>query len=1179
MFIAFVVLLLPPSSFAQEAPQRVENIEYVLVVGVMDYLNNFPRPNVNITMTIDNFVLNGLTDDFGCIRVSFNASKDLANNITMSKLSIYGNLTLIKIQDYMVESLYYDCFYSKNLAVYTGLNVRPRVISSKKETLLYYIIYVLDARAVNVSDLDPLTMGFSPVYEPIGKLALNIKSAIPIDVKSNIYESTYLFPINYPVNIKVTVYKYGNIHDEVSIETVVTENTTYVNVMGPILDFKLKDLLKPLESKISIFKSLGLPMIDEERQMIKINDEKNVILKLMENRMYEPALKQLKFLMNKIMSLKSGLSSLELSLKLSLIIVMIFIYIFSSLISILIVENGKSATRFILYFSLLLLFLMSHSEFRTATALFSTDILLTATQHVDNFTILFTGLTLGTLAFLTPTLISLYFPPLVTLSLELSIRDVKRHFLRTILTILALSLIVGSTLAVFRITYSHMISETVNQSGFNYTAVCLQSTTRNILVEDELTFLNSMGWINSSYLIKSLHNNVSVEEESGLILHGSTRIIIESVDSYTLISEALIADPGFLDKYFNFSSTVTRGGYLIKGERCILAPASLKSLRLGDRVKLRFMIAGSTGQFTVEATEFNLGDFIVKGFYDPELASRIILPDGSPLIDQPYKAIIVTDDYIPGSIHVERFEVVFPRRIVVSEKSQRINMLKVDYAFLVPDSSKHIDVYEDAREILELTGYRIFAVSNGLCKTYEELYVLDVVGVPSIAPPVVIVTLMIVLTINSIMYERRREIWTLAVVGGSPRAITNMFLMEAIILGILSTAIGYLCYSGIYMLSEPFLQLLKSWKPELAQSFAELSSTSGFELPSIFVILIIGLAVPIVGSYIVCVKAQGLTLLGRSPRRNVGRDVERRGVLAEYTLPIRASSLDGETLYNYLKDHFLMKDFRVMKLSGVAYQDGIFNFKFTLHSRNIITECTLKGVRRNDAVYPVLTFPSECSEAMDLHKFLYDLENVSLSYPTWRRRMKMEIVRVKPVEKARTIDDVLHDAKIIREQLYTVKSKLETVEKLKATTSSTLLTEYEKKYVAQVERLNRVMIRLGLELEPLYNQLNNEFQRLNMEIEKLNIAYKLGELSEEEYGSSAKPLKDKIEDIRRKLNEAELLINQLKKPRIQLTARRTVKRKKEEYTAPAYCPYCGSTKLTKQPDGSVACGRCRRKLR
>ena len=1193
IFLAVLaVMLLFPVSTSTVAQEASKDVKCTLVMYIMNFMTSSPEPRINVSAILTNVTLSGVTDEFGCVKSSFNASKDLVNNLMLNELSLYGNFTVIRIQDYLMEDLQYDSFYSESTVTYTGLAIRPRVVESRRETLLYYYVYVLKSRVVNVSDLDVSTMQILPSGDLRirwrRKLILDARPAVPIDRGASRYESLYLFPLNYTVNVKVMVYRYGFLVDEYSVKTLVSGNRTYVNIMGPILDIKINETLKPFEEEIATLKFLGLSMIDEERLLIRINNQKDSILRLIENRSYDPAFAQLRFLAKKVAELGSRLSNLGASLTWSSILVMAFIYAFSSLLPTLMTDDAKRKLimKFAIYFSLLLIFLYSHNEFKIAVSMISSNILLTDIKYLDDFTVLLMGVGVGSLGVLIPTLISLYSPPVVSLSLDLSIRDLKRHLSRSLLTIFAFSLIIASTLAVFKISYSHMLSETETIARFKRDIICLQSTTNNIIVKDNLIFLKSMPWINSSYLFKSLYGDISLDSLSGF---AAIRLISRDYGMLEQRFDILGVDPEFLDEYFNFSTTITKGGYLSGSERAILVPASLEYyLRPLDRVRMRFVIVSSVGQQLTDVAEYDFGEFIVKGFFDPDSVDRITLPDGSPLIDASYKTVIVPGDLLPDSIDARHLTITIPRlrNIVSFSGPTYIDILKVQYAFLLPDPSSGVDVYEKARELMDLTGFRTFGFSNGVCKTYEELYVLNVVGFSSIVPPLVIVTLIIVLVMNSVIYERRREIWTLAVLGGNPRNITNMFLTEALITGILSTTIGYLCYTTVYLLSGVLIPIIQSLNPELVKLFVEMKSASGFDLSSILVVLFIGLAVPVIGSYIPCIKAHGLTLLGRPPKRNISEDVRTRGELAEYSLPIRATPFDGEMLYNYLKDNFLTKTFQVKKLSGNAYQDGTFDFKFTLQFRNVLTECNLKGIRRGDTIYPVLTFPAKFIDAMDLHKFIYDLEKISLGYPSWREKnIRLEITRVKPVTRVRTVDDVLRDVRVVREQLRVVDSKLKTLEKLKATTPSELLTEYEKKYLAQAERLNRIIRRLGLELEPFYEELNKEAQKLNTEIERLNIAYKLGEIPEEEYRSSVEPLKNRLSEVQKKLSDIKFVMTQLKMPRARLTrislpARRLTRRRRvEETPGLMYCPYCGSTNLIKTPSGSIICGRCRRRLR
>lgn len=1169
ILLMLTMLLILPINVKAQKNLQMQNIEYKVILYVIDYMTNLPLTGVNMTIIMSNsMVITGLTDDFGSIKTTFKETEDLIDVLEMNKIIIYDNLTIIKIQDYMVENLQYDCHYTNNFITYSGLKIRPKMVKSENQILFYYYIFVLQAKLVHISDFDPLMIDMSKkdyLLTKGEKLNLEIEPAVPVDKGSNIYETAYLVPINYTVSIKVykTSWIYGYKLEEMSIKTTITKNTSYINVMGPIMNLRLESSIKPLKNGISLFELLGLSVINEERLLARIDGRKKHILELVENREYRLAFSSLKFLINDIKTLENNLSNLYVSFTLTFIIIMTFICAFSFLISTLITEHNKKkfALRFALYFSIFFIFLLAYDEFKAVLLMIASNIMLIDVSHVDNFTLLLVSVIFGSLPILTLNLISLYSPPIIGLGLNLSIRDIKKRFLRSILTILVLSLIIFSILAVFRVTYGRIIHESVTLVNFKGPIIYLQSTKNNIIFEEDLIFLKSEDWINLTYPTKSLDESLIIPG-----INGFPVIELKSSDFRSNIKIFSI-NPDFLKDYFNFSLMIIRGGYLTSGEKAVLVPNSLnKWLNLGDSIRLTFIIKDPIYQ--VNIFEYDLGRFSVKGFFDSYSVSNIALPDGSPLIASPYWSVIIPDDVLPDFIDVSSF----------SEQLQHVNILKINHVFLIPDPNVHIDIYEKAKELMRLTSYKTSGFSNGKCVTFEELHVLNIVGVSYIIPPVIISALIVLLTMNSMMYERNREIRMLSILGGSPRVVMNIFMMEAIIIGVLSIAIGYICYTGVYASFKWFTPILQSWSVELGNIFIEMEIASGFNLPSVLAVLFIGLAVPVIGNYVPCIKYQGLTLLGRSPKRNVKDDIRKIDDTAEYALPIRVSFFDSEMLYEYLKSQFFVKRFQPKMLSGNFYKDGTFDFNFVLEFHGSFIKFTLRGIKRGDIIYPVLSFPVEYSESVDVHRFIYNLEKASLSYTTWKERhIRLKIVRVKPITRVRMIDDILRDIKIIREQLHVLNNKLRVLERLKATTPANLLVEYEKRYISQIKHLNRSIRQLGLELEPFYNKLNDEARKLSIEIEKLNIAHKLGEISDDEYESSVRPLREKFDDIQKKLNNINFIFTQLKMPKIRLSIK-TVERSKKIVGTPV-CPFCGSINVIRRFDGVMICGKCNKKLK
>ncbi|MEM2886347.1 MAG: FtsX-like permease family protein, partial [Thermoproteota archaeon] len=192
--------------------------------------------------------------------------------------------------------------------------------------------------------------------------------------------------------------------------------------------------------------------------------------------------------------------------------------------------------------------------------------------------------------------------------------------------------------------------------------------------------------------------------------------------------------------------------------------------------------------------------------------------------------------------------------------------------------------------------------------------------------PIAIAILLTYNIVSSTVFERKRDISTMAVLGANPTNVTQIFLAEVAVLGFISTLIGFF---GSY-----FLNYLVSIGASLL-GFLGVEVSGGalaagrWSLSAIAVALFSGVVVTILAGLVPVMRVQNISLMARMKRRVIPLEARRVGLLNEYELPLRVPSLDGEMLFNFLKEVF-EKRMRDIDARYDLYQDGTFQAKFSV---------------------------------------------------------------------------------------------------------------------------------------------------------------------------------------------------------------------------------------------------------
>ena len=121
---------------------------------------------------------------------------------------------------------------------------------------------------------------------------------------------------------------------------------------------------------------------------------------------------------------------------------------------------------------------------------------------------------------------------------------------------------------------------------------------------------------------------------------------------------------------------------------------------------------------------------------------------------------------------------------------------------------ENVDVDSITRSLIFVFDYTVFLSSNEAITHYYIGSYIEFKGAAELLIPLVMVTLNVGTVMLNSVYERRKEIRTLSMLGLNPTFIGLIFLAEAIITGMVGGSLGYLFGLGFYRITVLFGQEL-----------------------------------------------------------------------------------------------------------------------------------------------------------------------------------------------------------------------------------------------------------------------------------------------------------------------------------------------------------------------------------
>ena len=224
--------------------------------------------------------------------------------------------------------------------------------------------------------------------------------------------------------------------------------------------------------------------------------------------------------------------------------------------------------------------------------------------------------------------------------------------------------------------------------------------------------------------------------------------------------------------------------------------ANSLGLEVGENVTLEVLNTRVSGNFTVAGVIDDEAYMSLVDMDGPPYGPSRLLPDGSVRRCNSTEVAVMSSKAAGNLQRMvdERHGEAAPQIAVLSE--------------IVFEPGAEVDVESLVRTLIFVFNYDVFISTDNVITYYHIGSYVESKGIAELLIPLVMVGLNVGMVMMNSVYERRKEIRTLSMVGLNPTHIGLTFVAEAIILGMVGGSLGYLAGLGFYRVMVLFGQEL-----------------------------------------------------------------------------------------------------------------------------------------------------------------------------------------------------------------------------------------------------------------------------------------------------------------------------------------------------------------------------------
>jgi len=251
-------------------------------------------------------------------------------------------------------------------------------------------------------------------------------------------------------------------------------------------------------------------------------------------------------------------------------------------------------------------------------------------------------------------------------------------------------------------------------------------------------------------------------------------------------------------RFTHLDEIVKTGEYPNNGEDAMLISAEARGklgLSLNERV-----------QFYVYGSSIPIANFTIKGFFDDQEYAQVVDLDGRPF--GPLRVVGNETAMCNGTdVAIMNWEVALELQRKADALPTGAPQLAVlsRVVFQLP-KTENID--EATRALTFVYAYDVYVSDNGRVTRHYLGFYYEAKGVAEILIPLTMVGLNVGAVMLNAVYERRREMEVMTVIGLNPVHLAFLFIAETIVIGMVAGGLGYLFGLGFYRIMSLFGQSL-----------------------------------------------------------------------------------------------------------------------------------------------------------------------------------------------------------------------------------------------------------------------------------------------------------------------------------------------------------------------------------
>ena len=182
----------------------------------------------------------------------------------------------------------------------------------------------------------------------------------------------------------------------------------------------------------------------------------------------------------------------------------------------------------------------------------------------------------------------------------------------------------------------------------------------------------------------------------------------------------------------------------------------------------------------------------------------------------------------------------------------------------------------------------------------------------------------------------------------------------------------------------------------------------------------------------------------------------------------------------------------------------------------------LRTIKRKDDILLELAIPKEHRYYMKLSQTIRKIEERILRYSEWKeKRIRYMLIRRERPKAVKPFNILLEEALNLLDKYNQIREKIERLNKIKHTVSPKTYKIYNEKYTKDLSKILTNIRAYSLRLEPYYKEMKDKVRELSTKIEEIDVAYKLGEISEARYHSEITPLRKQLEELNNTIAKIE----------------------------------------------------------